>query len=74
MTNYRTALDSHVCDMTFELDQHNEEGVNSDQTIAVFYLTVRPKLEEALEELTNNHIEWKIHSCLDVEMIKGKRK
>ena len=62
-----TALDGHVCDMIFTTDDDN-----STQTIAAFYYEVRPQLEESLQTLQDSHIEWKIHSCLEVKMKKGK--
>ena len=62
-----SALDSHVCDMTFETTVNH-------LTITAFYNNVRTQLDDYLLFLMNNHHEWKIHSCLDVEMCKGKLK
>ena len=63
----QSALDGLVCDMVFQSD-----SADDNLTIATFYSAIRSQLEETIENLTDEHMEWKIHSCLEVKMSKGE--
>ena len=41
-------------------------------TIESFYEELTPQLEESLQDLLVHHLEWKVHSCLEVKMRKGE--
>ena len=65
MTLAATALDGNVEDIVFTSEE-------SCLTIPAFYMNIHAQLEETLNFLTSHYIEWKIHSCLDVKMIKSQ--
>ena len=60
-----TALNSHVEHIVFTL-------IETSYTILSFYADIESQLDTTIDDLLNSTKEWKIHSCLDVEMVKGK--
>ena len=60
-----SGLNDHACDYAFI-------ALSTHATIGSFYQEILPQLEETLNQLLEQNIEWKIHSCLAVQMIKGE--
>ena len=60
-----SALNNHAQDSVFTSEENS-------LMILDFYTDIRSQLEATIEDLLNSTKEWKVHSCLDVDMVKGK--
>ena len=60
-----SALNRHACNYVFAPEEIHG-------TIETFYDELQPQLEEAISELLSHHLEWKVHSCLEVKMRKSE--